>query len=124
MEFDAFVKSLEQNASTVRPIAVEVAGIGTLYVRKRTVLEYEQMSDVRKAFFKEETEGEEESPEKKSGILAASVVRLLCKEDGTRYEPLQEQKLAALFAKQPDDVFHALINAADGKNTKEIQEGK
>lgn len=123
MEFDDIVKSMETNAATVRPIKVDVPGIGALYVRRRTVLEYEQMSDVRLAF-NQETEDGEQTPTQKTGILAAAVARLLCKEDGSRFTSEQEQQLAVLISKQPDGVFHALINASDGKQEEEIQTGK
>lgn len=126
MEFEDLVKNLETNAATVRPVKVTVPGIGTLYVRKRTVLEYEQMSDVRVAMANKDKEQEAagQSTVEKSGILAAAVARLLCKEDGSRFTSDQEQQLAVLISQQPDNVFHAIINASDGKQEEELQTGK
>lgn len=106
MDVDDLLKQLEINAGTVeRPISVTVPGVGVLYVRKRTVLEFEQMAAVREA--------NADSP---NGFFAPSVARLLCDEQGKRFAPDVQEKLIGLLARQPEAVFHAIINAADGHN--------
>ncbi|MCC6489144.1 MAG: hypothetical protein IT364_16715 [Candidatus Hydrogenedentes bacterium] len=108
MDIEELLKQLEVNAGTVeRPIAVAVPGVGTLYVRKRTVLEFEQMATVREA--------NADSP---NGFFAPSVARLLCDEQGKRFPLDVQERLIALLARQPETVFHAIVNAADGHDAK------
>lgn len=117
MDFQALVEGLEQVAANVKPIPVPIPGIGTLYIRKRTVLEYEEMSDIRRLFSDEDNE----SSEKKPGMLAISLARLLCKQDGSRYSLEEQKKLAPVLAKQPEDVFHKLLNASDDNPVENIK---
>lgn len=105
MNVEDLLAKLEENAGTVeRPISVDVPGVGTLYVRKRTVLEFEQMATVREANV--------DSP---NGFFAPSVARLLCDEQGKRFPLDVQERLVGLLARQPESVFHAIINAADGR---------
>jgi hypothetical protein len=77
--------------------------VGTIYVRRRTVLEFEQMAALKA-----------QADAGSLGIFAPSVARLLCDEEGKRFSPNVEAALAELIAKQPEDVFHQIVNASDG----------
>lgn len=114
MKLEELLARLEENAqSVVKPVALPLAGIGTIYVRKRTVKEFEEMAQVRAAD-KDKPVGED----KGVGLFGPSLARLLCDEDGKRFPPDQEAALAAALAKQPEDVFHRIVEATDGQTTK------
>lgn len=105
MNVEELLANLEKNAdAVVRPNSVDIPGVGVLYVRKRTVLEFEQMAAVREA--------NADSP---NGFFAPSVARLLCDEQGKRFPPDVQERLISLLARQPESVFHAIVNAADGR---------
>lgn len=108
MDVKELLKRLEENAAVLlKPVQVEIEGIGTLYVRRRTVLEFEQMSRL--------AEGEQA----KNGMFAPAVVRLLCDEEGHRFNEKDQAALAAALSRQPEHVFHKLIEASDGRAKKE-----
>lgn len=118
--FENLLARLQENANAaVKPIAVEIPGIGKVYVRKRTVLEFEEMAEFRKSLQEDSEEGGA-----KLGLFAPSLARLLCDEAGNRFTADEEKQLAAILVRQPEDVFHAILAASDGTNTKEVKEGK
>jgi len=111
---DDLIARLRVSAATVAsPILVEVPGLGALYVRKRTVKEFEDMAIVGKP-----KDGDPEY----SGVFASSIVRLLCDETGKRFTVQQEAVLIPLLAKQPEAVFHAIVDASDGTAAKQKAE--
>lgn len=119
MNYEDLVASLNQNAEkTLRPVSLTLPGIGTVYVRKRTVLEYEQMSDMRKAV----AEGASEEL-KPVGVLATSLARYLCDEEGKRFTFEQQKTLAEVLSKQPEEVLQRILGATDGDG-KEDTPGK
>lgn len=104
MNVEELLEKLEANASATQlPVSVEIENVGTIYVRRRTILEFEQMQTLKTS-----TDGGE------IGVFAPSIARLLCDETGKRFPLNVEGALADLLAKQPEDVFHKIINAADG----------
>lgn len=119
MQVEELLAKLDANASSIsKPIAVPIENVGVLYVRKRTIEEFELMAGI-----KEPTEDAAKSGATKTGALfASSVARLLCDEEGRRYPLDVQAKLLVLMEKQPEEVFHALIAAADGK--RKFEEGE
>lgn len=114
MKVEELLAKLEENASaTQRPNTVEIPNVGTIYVRKRTVLEYEQMATLQKQV---------EAGGQTFGLFAPSIARLLCDENGKRFDINTENALAELLSRQPEDVFHAIINASDGERKVEPTE--
>lgn len=106
MQVEELLAKLEANASAAQqPISVEIPNVGTVYVRKRTVWEYEQMATIK---------AQTEAGGQDTGLFAPSAVRLLCDENGKRFDLKTEAALAQLLARQPEDVFHLIVNAADG----------
>lgn len=112
MKVEELLAKLEENASaTQKPNTVEIPNVGTVYVRKRTVLEYEQMATLKAG-----AGGQD------NGLFAPSIARLLCDENGKRFDINTENALAELLARQPEDVFHAIVNASDGERKVEPTE--
>ena len=119
MQVEELLAKLEENASAAqKPVTVEIPNVGTVYVRKRTVLEYEQMATLQKQV---EASGQD------NGLFAPSIARLLCNEEGKRFDIKTENALAKALAGQPEEVFHAIVNASDGvrklEETVEVAEG-
>ena len=108
MDITELLKKLEENTTVIKPVAVDVPGLGTLYIRRRTVFEFEQMSTLKTG----ESAGE-------NGVFAPALARLLCDENGQRFGAEHEATLISLLAQQPEEVFHKLIEATDGRTTKE-----
>ena len=105
MNIDDLLAKLEANAEQfAKPTAVEVTGIGTVYVRRRTVGEFEEMAAVNGA--------------EPSGKFGPALARLLCDENGARLPAEYRDRLAALLARQPETVFHQLVEASDGTEKK------
>ena len=110
MKIEDLVARLESNAvAASTPVQVDVPGLGVLYVRKRTVKEFEAMASISGANSDEKNE---------IGVFGPSIVRLLCNEDGTRFTASEEKLLGPLLSKQPEDVFHAIVEASDGNSRK------
>lgn len=110
MNLEELIARLEENAQTlVKPVPLTLAGIGTIYVRKRTVKEFEEMAQVRAA------DRDKQIDDKGVGLFGPSLARLLCDENGKRFLPDQEAALAVVLAKQPEDVFHKIVDAADSQ---------
>lgn len=104
MKLEELLAKLQDNAATAaKPVAVEVDGVGTVHIRRRTVLEFEQIAALKLT--------ENKGP---AGIFAASLARLLCDEEGNRFPAAEADTLAALLSQQPDDVFQKLMEATDG----------
>ena len=101
MDADKLVAALAANAERARkPIAVELKGVGTIYVRRRTVAEFESDSaDAAK-------EGD--------SVLSRTIAALICDENGKRYDEDVVSQLVELFAKQPDDIWREVMRAANG----------
>lgn len=110
MNIQELMARLEDNASNQsKPVSVQIDGLGTIYVRKRTVREFEEMASVNRD---KDVTGMSKEP---NGVFAPSLSRLLCDEKGARFPAEHADQLVDLLAKQPEDVFHAIINATDGK---------
>lgn len=115
MKLEELLARLEENAQTlVKPVPLTLAGIGTIYVRKRTVKEFEEMAQVRAAE-RDKPVDPEAAATVNVGLFGPSLARLLCEEDGKRFSPEQEAALAAVLAKQPEEIFHRIIEATDGQ---------
>lgn len=114
MKVEELLARLEANASAAQqPVQIEIPNVGMIYVRKRTVLEYEQMATLK---------AQTEASGQDTGLFAPSVARLLCDENGKRFDLTTEAALAQLLARQPEEVFHAIINASDG--VRKVEEVK
>lgn len=101
-KIEELLASLEANAERAsKPVAIEVDGVGTMYVRRRTVAEFEDMATVN---------GNEPG-----GKFGPALARLICDESGTRLPQEHRDRLAELLARQPEAVFHKIIGAADDK---------
>lgn len=110
MSPEELIAAFEVNATTVKPVAVLVPNVGTVYVRKRTIDEFEELAGTGE----ENVEGE---PPKKR--FAPSLASMLCDENGHRYPDEVQKKLAELLSKQPHEVFTTLVEASDGKKKEE-----
>lgn len=103
MDIELLKTALKANAEKAhKPIAVEVAGV-TIYVRRRTVSEFEQLAAVAEA-------GQMNG----SGKFGPALARLLTDENGDRLPAEHSKELGHLLADQPESVFHQLLAAADG----------
>ena len=108
MNYQELMAKLQANAEAfVKPGFVDVDGIGRIYVRKRTVAEFEAMAEAK--------EGETN----KFGI---GLSRLLCDENGRRFSEEEQKALAEVLAIQPQEIFHKLIAASDGTKKEETKE--
>lgn len=106
MKIEELLARLDANASALaKPVAVEIPNVGTMYVRRRTVLEYEQMATLKT---------QAEAGKLANGLFAPSVARLLCDENGNRFDAATEDALTQLLSRQPEEVFHIIVNASDG----------
>lgn len=114
MDLNDLMAKLEANAVKAhQPVAVEIDGVGTMYVRRRTVLEFEQMASLIEA-------GEAVNGHGKFGI---ALERLITDEKGDRIPEKHRERVAGLLASQPESVFHKLLAAADGTEKKAEAEG-
>lgn len=111
MDITELLKKLEENTTVIKPVAVDIPGLGTLYIRRRTVFEFEQMSTLKTG----EGAG-------KNGVFAPALARLLCDENGQRFGSEHEAVLVSLLAQQPEEVFHKLIEASDGRTAQVSKE--
>lgn len=103
MNIEDLKTALKANAEKAhKPVAVEVPGVGTIYVRRRTVTEFEQLAAI--------AEGQVNG----SGKFGPALARLLTDENGDRLPAEHRQELGHLLADQPETVFHQLLAAADG----------
>ena len=108
MTIEELLQRLQENAATAaKPVSVVLDGIGTVYVRKRTIREFEQIASLKLNENKDV-----------AGMFAPSVARLLCDEEGNRFPEEHAATLAALIAAQPDDVFQKIMEATDGTAKK------
>ncbi len=104
MNIPELLAALQANADKAhRPIAVPVEGIGTIYIRRRTVVEFEELAAAK-----------EEPVVNGSGKFGPALARLLCDENGDRFPPEHRDQLARLLAVQPEAVFYQIRDAADG----------
>lgn len=106
MTAEELIAALQANADRFEaPVAVEVANVGTVYVRRRTVAEFEAMAELK--------------VQEGGGKFGPALARLLCDEHGQRYPGEVADKLSKVLQRQPETVFHALIEAADGTKAAE-----
>lgn len=96
----AFERNAERKGT---PKSVEIEGIGTVFVRLRTVKEFEEMAQA------EPDKQGDEGP----GRFALALARMLCDESGNRYPLDIQSRLADLLARQPERVFRQITEAAD-----------
>lgn len=117
MKLEELLAKLEENAQFItKPNTAVLPGIGIVYVRKRTVKEFEEMAAVRAAERNKEGQDSKDAKTDPVGLFGPSLAQLLCDEQGNRFSAKDEAALAAILAKQPEDVFHAITEAADGKS--------
>jgi hypothetical protein len=110
MNYKELMANLKANAqSFAKPAMIEVPNIGKIYVRKRTIAEFEAMAELKDSG----TEGK----------FAGSLARLLCDEAGQRFPPEECKELAKLLALQPEAIFHSIVDAADGGEKLEAKDG-
>lgn len=102
-------KAKEKAARIEKPIAVEVRGIGRMYVRPRLMGERDAADEAA-------IKGEFDA-------VCLSVARLLCDENGKRKSPEAIAEWAAVFKQLPENDIATIGNAADG-NTDEKRADK
>lgn len=106
MNIDDLFTALKDNAEKAhKPIPVPIDGLGTIYIRRRTVVEFEELAAASK---------EDPEPVNGAGKFGPALARLLCDENGDRFPLEHRDKLAHLLAAQPEAVFYQLRDAADG----------
>lgn len=113
------IAALESNAERTRkPVAITYDGIGTLYVRRRTVAEFESMADLKPEI------GADGKP-MKTEQFGPALAHLLCDEEGNRFDAETTKVLAKLLSSQPDELFHRIVEASNGgPKPKEDEAGK
>lgn len=112
MDFQDLLKRFQDNvARTSRARKLEIPGVGLMYVRRRTVLEYEQMNDLRRKL----REGKADT----AGVLGISLARLLCDENGNRFGDDEEIELGKVIARCPEEVMNMILAVADGQDEPE-----
>jgi len=105
MNYKELMAALQVRADEfAKPIAVDIEGIGRIFVRKRTVAEFEAMADME---------------DKGHGKFAPALARIICEGSGARFPAEQRDQIAALLALQPEATFHTIISASDGTGKQE-----
>lgn len=105
MNYKDLMTALQARADEfAKPVGIDVDGIGRIFVRKRTVAEFEAMADME---------------DKGQGKFALALSRILCEESGARFQPEQRDALSVVLARQPEHTFHDIMNASDGLKKEE-----
>lgn len=103
MTFDELKAAFAANADRVRaPIPVPLEGVGTVYVRRATIDDFEDLAA-----------NPTPDGEKRFG---RGLSRLMCKETGERYSAQEAAELAELLRGQPEEQFTKIKNAATGED--------
>ncbi len=106
---DALLKKAQEKAARVeKPVAVDVPGIGQLYVRPRLMGERDAADEAQQ-------KGDFDA-------VCLSVARLLCEADGKRKSAESIRDWASVFMRLPQGDIVQIGNAADG-NTAETAPG-
>jgi len=105
MDLQALMLAMEATASAAeKPVAVEVPGWGTVYVRGLTAADMD-------------TQIGKEGQSKKHQ-WAAGVCRIMCDETGARNWNPDDEAHVALMARQPWSLLHKLTAAVEGDGPK------
>jgi hypothetical protein len=102
MTRDELIAAMRVTAAE-KPTAVDVKGLGTVYVRSLTVAEMEEIGDENNAG----------TAQKKKNKIARSVAQVMCDENGKQLFDPENADDVALLAKQPWRVLKRVIDVSD-----------
>lgn len=106
MNREKLIAAMRANAAP-KPVAVQINGYGTVYVRKLTVAEVDAQT-------------EEAS---KGNKLARAAARLLCDEEGVRLFNPDSEEDVKLLASQPWEDVSEILSAANNQVIKAADPG-